>query len=198
LARHFFAARRHYAPIDADALARYGFFRRLGFFGVEPRTPRGGAQFLRAGLAVLGRQDAVLWVTAEGAFRDARLRPVRIQAGLARLLSRATRRTVVFPLAIEYPFWQERTPELLVRFGEPLSVSPGDAAGSDDLQSTLDRRLERAMDELRADAVRQDPAAFQTLLGGQAGVGGVYDLWRRAAALLRGRRFAAEHGSAGR
>jgi 1-acyl-sn-glycerol-3-phosphate acyltransferase len=195
LAGRFFPARRHYAPIDARALERYRFFRRLGFFGVEPGTHRGAAQFLRASLAVLRRPDTMLWVTAEGAFRDPRQRPVRLQPGLARLLSRATAETAVLPLAVEYPFWQERTPELLVRFGEPLRVRPGDARAPDDLQHELERRLEQAMDELRAAAVRQDPAAFDTLLGGRAGVGGVYDLWRRSVAALRGRRFVADHGA---
>src|ERR1700730_8958698 len=30
--------RRHYAPIEAEALARYPFFERLGFFGIESGT----------------------------------------------------------------------------------------------------------------------------------------------------------------
>jgi 1-acyl-sn-glycerol-3-phosphate acyltransferase len=194
VAERFFPTRPHYAAIDAKALERYGLFRRLGFFGVEPGTHRGAAQFLRGGLSVLARPGAMLWVTAEGTFRDARERPVRLAPGLAHLLPRVASPAVVLPLAVEYPFWQERTPELLVRFGEPLNVAPGDPRPADEWQHALEQRLERAMDDLRAAAVRQQPAAFETLLGGRAGVGGVYDLWRRSVAFVRGRKFVAEHG----
>ena len=47
LAREFFRDRASFAPIDAAMLERYGFFRHLGFFGVEARQPRGALTFLR-------------------------------------------------------------------------------------------------------------------------------------------------------
>jgi hypothetical protein len=37
--------------------------------------------------------------------------------------------------------------------------------------------------------------AFDVVLRGKAGVGGVYDLWRKLKARLRGDRFAVQHGS---
>jgi 1-acyl-sn-glycerol-3-phosphate acyltransferase len=193
LATRFFPGRTHYAPIDAPALGRYGFFRKLGFFGVEQGTRRGAAQFLRAGLAALSRPSAVLWVTAEGEFRDPRRRPVELRPGVAHLLRRMAGGRVL-PLAVEYPFWQERTPELLARFGEAIDVAPHAGDSVAQWQARLAANLEDAMDRLAADSMRRDPARFQTLLGGRAGVGGVYDLWRRAAALVRREPFRAEHG----
>jgi hypothetical protein len=50
------------------------------------------------------------------------------------------------------------------------------------------------MDRLSADSMTRDPARFEPLLSGEAGVGGVYDLWRRAKALVRGERFHPQHG----
>ena len=47
----FFADRMLYAPIDADMLARYRMFAKLGFFGVEQRNRRGAVQFLQIGRA---------------------------------------------------------------------------------------------------------------------------------------------------
>ena len=43
-------------------------------------------------------------------------RPVRLRPGLAHLARRVPGATIV-PLALEYPFWDERTPEALCRFG---------------------------------------------------------------------------------
>ena len=40
-----------YAPIDAAMLEKYGFFARIGAFGVDLESRRGAAAFLRAGAA---------------------------------------------------------------------------------------------------------------------------------------------------
>jgi hypothetical protein len=54
--------------------------------------------------------------------------------------------------------------------------------------------LEETQDALACDAMSHDPARFETVLTGSAGVGGVYDAWRRVRAAARGERFVAEHG----
>ena len=66
----------------------------------------------------------MLWITAEGSFTDARTRPVRLRPGLAHLARRVPGATIV-PLALEYPFWDERTPEALCRFGTPMESGGG-------------------------------------------------------------------------
>jgi hypothetical protein len=43
--------------------------------------------------------------------------------------------------------------------------------------------------------MERDAAQFEVLVGGRAGVGGVYDLWRRLRARLRGEAFRSEHGA---
>jgi len=87
-------SRAHYAPIDAVGLAQYPFLERLGFYGVELGTPRGGLRFLRRSLAILSRPDSVLWITVQGHFVDPRERPIRIKAGVGTsLIARATGRS---------------------------------------------------------------------------------------------------------
>jgi 1-acyl-sn-glycerol-3-phosphate acyltransferase len=186
-----FPGYRHYAPIDAAALGKYRFFARLGFFGIEP-GPGGARTFLRTGRAVLAQPHSALWVTAQGAFTDPRVRPVKLRPGVAHLLARLDR-AVVLPLALEYPFWQERSPEALAHFGAALVVRG--ARSVVEWLALLESALAGAQDELAAAARRQDPADFAVLLGGKAGVGGVYDLWRRFKALLRGERFRPGHGA---
>jgi hypothetical protein len=54
------------------------------------------------------------------------------------------------------------------------------------------------MDRLAADVMSRDPARFTSLIQGRAGIGGVYDLWRRARAALRGEAFDPAHGEPAR
>ncbi len=193
LAMHLFPDRRHYAPIEAAALSRYRFFERLGFFGVEPGTVGGARRFLTVAERVLKQPDAVLWITAGGRFADPRERPVRLRSGLGHLISRLDQ-VVVLPLALEYPFWEERFPEALARFGKPQRAGRVSFLDPAAWTLVLGDQLESVQQSLAADAIARDPARFEILLGGKAGVGGVYDVWRRFRASLRGERFRPEHG----
>ncbi len=186
-----FAGRRHAAPMDADALAKYRIFEKIGVFGIEPGTTRGAARFLRRSLSILAQPDHMLWITAEGRFTDARTRPVRLRPGLAHLARRMDR-GVLLPLAIEYAFWNERSPEALLRFGEPIDARRlRDVAGA---QHRLETSLEQTMNDLAAMSLRREADRFGTLVDGVTGVGGVYDLWRRLRAAAHGRRFDGSHG----
>ncbi len=190
LAERFFPSRRPFGPIDAAALERYRFMRRIGLFGVEPDTRAGAARFLRVADAVLASPARMLWVTAQGDFADPRDRPVALRPGIAHALARNPD-AVALPLAMEYPFWTEKRPEALAAWGTPLDGREGGTAR--DWTPRLEDGLTAAMDRL-ADASRaRDPAAFERLQAGRAGVGGVYGAFGRARAALVGRRYAAEH-----
>lgn len=193
LIARLFPDRVGFAPIDAAMIARYGFMTRIGAFGVAQNTPRGAATFLKAAGRILATPGNLLFVTAQGRFTDARERPVRLAPGLAHLIERVPQATVV-PMAIEYTFWDERKPEALLRFGAPFIAAELAGRPRDERATLLASRLQRVMDDLARDAATRDPAAFETLLSGRVGVGGVYDLYRRARSALRGERFVAAHG----
>jgi diapolycopene oxygenase len=181
-----------YGPIDAMALGKYRFFERLGVFGVDQQGRQGGLTFLRRSLAVVAQPGTMLWVTGQGRFTDPRERPVRLKPGLGHLLRRLDNATLL-PVAVEYPFWDERFPEVLTRFGTPLLVR-GQEHTAEEWTQLAENALAATQDVLAVDALSRDPRRFETLVGGKVGVGGVYDLWRRLKALLRGHRFRAGHG----
>ena len=120
LAAVLLPGRKHYAPMDAEALKRYPILRKLGIFPVEMSSARGAAQFLRTSEAILAA-GGVLWITPQGRFADVREELV-FKPGLGALAARVPDVTLV-PLAIEYVFWDERLPETLLRVGEPLRVT---------------------------------------------------------------------------
>ena len=187
LAMHLAPDRNHYAPIDASMLEKYRFFKKLGFFGVEPGTARGARQFLRTTSAICNDFNSALWITAEGRFTDVRTRPVVLQRGLSHLLAHGCKNPIVVPLAIEYAFWEERYPEVLCRFGP--TIAP------DATHAMLEDAMSQTQDALAGDVIARDASRFTSILGGSVGVGGIYDLWRRLKAVACGREFDAAHGS---
>ena len=196
LAFRLFPDRRHFAPIDAKALKRYRFLERLGLFGVEQDSLRGARSFWRAARAITAAPATALWMTPQGRFCDPRERPLRFEPGLASLVAQLDRGLVV-PVALEYPFWEERFPEALLATGEPLVID-----GVRRPQEEWDQRcrdvLESTQDALRELSVARRSDAFETLVNGAAGVGRVYDTYRWLRARLMGGEFAREHGGTGR
>jgi len=191
-ADHFLPAHESYAPIDAAMLRQYGVFGRIGAFGVDLESPRGAADFLRTSAEILASPNRALWVTAQGRFSDVRERPLGLKPGVARLPELAPDCTVI-PLALEYGFWLERGAEAFLAFGKPIR-------GEDLLGLSRPARLERleaelatTLDRLSADVQSRESARFRAMLEGRAGVGGIYDGWRRTIAALRGRTFDPSH-----
>lgn len=174
-------AREHYAPMDADVLAHYGILRHVGVFGVEMATARGAAKFIRGGLNIL-THHGVLWITPQGRFADARERPLSFKSGMAALAVKVTNGVIVQPLAIEYVFWNERLPEVLLHFGPALAVQGGT---TEEVNLRLEAALLTTMETLKQLALARDPAAFLPLAQGRAGTGGFYSLFERLRARLR-------------
>ena len=99
----------------------------------------------------------------------------------------------MLPVALEYTFWTERTPEALIRFGEPLQVADYPGLSGKEWLKRIEASLTENLDLLNAEAMSRDPAKFTPLLTGKSGVGGPYDLWRRFRSWLRGEKFDPSH-----
>lgn len=195
LKAHRFPERQAFTPIDAAALERYGILRRVGFFPVEQRTARGAVQLLRTATAILRSPQNLLAITPQSRFADVRERPVKFEGGLGLLATRVDD-AVFVPFAAEYVFWEERLPEILVRFGDALVVKSKTASikTSAEWTKVFESKMQENQDALAAEVKRRDPQDFQIVLSGGAGQGGIYDWWRSVVARLRGKSFQREHG----
>lgn len=182
---------KHFAPIDSAMLGKYGFFSRLGLFGIDS-TPRGAAVFIRTVKAIFSKPNRALWITAQGGFADPRKRPLELRPGVGAAASRLDSGWAI-PIAVEYPFWNERTPEMLIRVGEPIRLGYR-SWDAKEWTAHIETKLTETMDRLAEDAVSRSPDRFDDILTGRVGVGGVYDYWRTLVAGLRGRRANLGHG----
>lgn len=194
LAQRWFPRRQSFAPIDSGALQRYGILSRLGFFGVDPHSNCGALNFIRTTRAILRGQHHAVWITPQGRFSDVRERPLRLQAGLGALAARAGEVTFL-PLAIEYTFWSEPRPELLVAFGEPIVTAAEPRRTAAEWNAHFSDALEKTQDELAMRSCRRDPAEWLELEHGASGVQPFYDAWRWFRARMQGAHFTPQHGS---
>ncbi len=194
LAARLLAGRSVYAPIDSAMSNRYGFLLRVGAFGIEQQSPEGALHFLEAARIIFTDVRNVILVAAQGRFADCRERPLRLAAGIGRLVEIAPD-ACFLPLAIEYTHWLEKQPELLLRFGNVIAGRELSDMRPSLRLATLEQALTSAMDSLALDAIARDASAFDTVMSGRGGIHPIYDLWRRALALLTGRSYSPEHGA---
>lgn len=191
VAERIFPERLNYGPIDASALGKYRFLESIGFLGIELGTWQGSKKFLQYARASQRRSDTIFWITAAGSFVDPRVRPVPIRPGVAHVA--ANGQGLLVPMALEYPYWDERLPEAIVAFGEPIDLSAEPPCSTDAWQERLTQALAATQDALAAAAMARNPAAFQTLAVGREGVAPIYDTIRWISAKLRGQSFDASH-----
>ncbi len=192
LAQKYFSARDSFGPIDAGALQRYQFFRRLGFFGVTMGTRAGARDFWETAGAILRSEQSALWITPQGRFADFHARPVRFKRGLSHLTRRVPR-AAFLPLAVQYVHWEERLPEVLLAFGEPIVFESTQSLPIPETSRLLESALESVQDHLAAASERRQPNEWCGILHGAAGTNFFYDAWRRTRARLRGEPFNSAH-----
>ncbi len=191
LAAKLTPGRPAFGPMEEAMLKKYAFMKRVGVFGVDRDSMRGAARFLAVGRGLMAEGSGALWLTPQGKFSDARLRPLQFEAGVARL-ARDTDALFV-PMAIEYVFWNERKPEVLINFGVPVRGGSVEGRTTDEWNGDLAARLGTTMDDLSAAAIVRDAEAFDVLVKGRARVNPVYDAWRYLKAMVRGEKFSAAH-----
>jgi len=187
-----FGPRDHFAAIDAEAMQKYKFFAKLGFFSVDSKSLRGAAAFLRNAQHILNAPNRGIWITAQGRFSDVRQRPLNLQTGVGHLAARLPRGWII-PVALEYAFWTERTPEALVRIGESIDIATSPGLHGREWTKRIEAALTATLDGLNLEAISRDESLFEPLISGRSGVGGAYDLWRRLAAWATLRKFRPAH-----
>ena len=131
-----------------------------------------------------------MWVTVQGRFADPRERPIALKPGVGHLAA-SLKRGWLIPVAIEYPFWDERTPEVLIRIGPPMPL--GSERSAKEWNSALTQSLTETMDALATNSMSRDPSRFETFLCGKRGVGGMGERLGRLKARLLGRQYEAAH-----
>lgn len=185
--RRWLPSRSSCAPMEADQLAKFGFFKRLGIFGIDPDDP---ASLEAMGAYVAQRfatdRRPTLWITPQGRFVDVR-DPIEIRPGAAAIAAR-TPGLRVFSLAVEYGFWVDPRPELFLRIAEvPAPAGPLSTAS---WHRAILAGMRTNQSELGTLVRARDPAAFEAIVGGPraGGTNPFYDLWLK----IRGKKATIE------
>ncbi len=180
LASELWPARRAIAPMDATQLIKFPILRKIGIFGIHPDDPasmNAMGEFVAQRFSELSKPTLLL--TPQGQFADLRA-PLVIRPGTAALAARFSTCRVL-SVSIEYTFWLDQKPEVLIRIQEVPRPEP---TSTTSWRRAITQTMEANAAALAALVIARDPAPFTTLIGGSSsGTNPFYNLWNR----LRGR-----------
>ena len=164
------------APMDREMLKRFGILRRVGVFGLDPDEPASlDAMRAYTGTFIDQHPHGAIWLTPQGEFVDPRAK-IRLRPGAAALAA-ATPNTRVISLAIEYTFWLDKKPEILLHLSE---VAAPDTTSLPAWHRAITKAMRDDNTLLTKLSIARDPTAFTTLLGsGPSGTSPIYNLWLR-------------------
>lgn len=111
---------RHFTMMEEENLRRYGFFRRLGAFGIDRASKNGPLASLRYALKRLSEPASRVWIFPQGTISPVDRRPIDVDPGAAWLATRAG--VPIFAVAIRYEFREDQLPEAFVSFSMPALI----------------------------------------------------------------------------
>lgn len=177
LSRHY--GMRRYLMMDAAQLKRYGFFAWAGCFGIERTDARDVARSIAYAADLLRQEEATwLWLFPQADITPPQVRPLSFHGGAAHILRRATAggRTVgALPVAWQLVFRGEQHPEIVILAGDVITITEARAGDVSARTACLSDALTAVMDALENDIVRDDLAAYRTILRGRAGINDRFD-----------------------
>ena len=173
------------SPMDRAQLERFGFFRKMGIFGIDPDDAQAAGPMVDYVMDRMREHPRpTLIITPQGRFADVRA-PVEARPGTALLAARMAREgraPRVVGMAVEYPFWIDRKPEMLVRVSD--FAVPADQSRASSWQRAIEGGMADNAAALASLSVAREPSRFRTLVGsGSGAVHPVFDAWAR----MRGR-----------
>ena len=157
--------RRLHLMILERHLARFGFLRRVGAFGIRPGSGGEVAASLGFSASVLRDPANALCLFPQGAILHPSARPLGFQRGLEQILARHGAPVAILPLAMRCEFYENQRPEALFLFDRVLEAGPGSYPQA----ARLEQRVAGLLDE--AGRAAQAKAPGRVLLAGRAQAG---------------------------
>ena len=135
-----------------EELNRFPLLRRGGAYSVNKKSPQSAMKALQYSVDVVGDIRNMLCIFPQGIIRPPHYRPIEFQTGLSYIAENAVKRygkVNLIPMAIDYAFFRDNRPEVIVEFGKRIEMVKGndlDKLSRKELTHYLERALEETCD----------------------------------------------------
>ena len=136
-----------------EELNRFPLLRRGGGYSVNKKSPQSAMKALQYSVDVVGDLKNILSIFRQGIIRPPHYRPIEFQTGLAYIAQNAVKRygkVNLVPMAIDYSFFRDNRPEVIVDFGQRIEISKDNELSKlsrKDLTHYLEHALTKTCDD---------------------------------------------------
>ncbi|RLQ95219.1 lysophospholipid acyltransferase family protein [Falsibacillus albus] len=148
-----------YAMMSQEGMERFPFFRKIGAFSVNSKSPKAIHKSLKFAMALLEAGRSV-WIFPQGEEEHLEKRPLSIKNGTPYIVKRVKNIDII-PVALYYTYRHDQRPELFIRIGSERSGER--QMEREDIQKELTKEL----DVLKADVIDEKLVHFSCLLTGR-------------------------------
>lgn len=159
---HYVIKEDSYAMMSRKGMEEFSFFRKIGAFSVNPDSPKDLLSSLKFAETRL-QQKKTVWIFPQGKEEHLEKRPLSFMSGPGFLIERNPGIKVTM-VTFYYTFRHDQRPELFIRIFE----ENGDHSKQSrkELTDSLRTIMEKRLDSLKADIIKEDLSSFQLLLKG--------------------------------
>ena len=132
-----------------EELNRFPLLRRGGAYSVNKKSPQAAMKALQYSVDVVGDLKNILCIFPQGIIRPPHFRPIEFQTGLAYIAQNAVKkygRVNLVPVAVDYCFFRDNRPEVVVDFGKRIELSKDQKLDRRNLTSILENSLTEILD----------------------------------------------------
>lgn len=152
-----------------EELNRFPLLRRGGAYSVNKKSPQSAMKALQYSVDVVGDIRNMLCIFPQGIIRPPHYRPIEFQTGLAYIAENAVKRygkVNLIPMAIDYSFFRDNRPEVIVEFGKRIELVKGnelDKLSRKELTHYLEHALEETCDNQFKEMSQGDISKYNIL-----------------------------------
>lgn len=109
-----------------EELNRFPLLRRAGAYSVNKKSAQSAMKALKYSVDLLSDLNNTLCIFPQGIIRPPHFRPIEFQTGLAYIAQNAAKKygkVNLIPVAIDFCFFRDNRPEVVVDFGERIEVT---------------------------------------------------------------------------
>lgn len=135
-----------------EELNRFPLLRRGGGYSVNKKSPQSAMKALQYSVDVVGDLKNMLCIFPQGIIRPPHFRPFIFQTGLAYIAQKSVKKfgkINLVPISIEYCFLRDNRPEVLVKFGDKITLTSENSQNVDrkELTHILENGMTKVCDE---------------------------------------------------
>ena len=149
-----------------EELNRFPLLRRGGAYSVNKKSPQSAMKALKYSVDVMSDLRNLLCIFPQGIIRPPHYRPIEFQTGLAYIVQNAVKRygkVNLIPVAIDYCFFRDNRPEVVVDFGECVVVDKDNTLDRKELTHMFEKALEKTCDAQFEEISKGDVGKYNIL-----------------------------------